>query len=150
MGTHPIFESDFDCLTDVCFVLNQLKMRYVAAYLLAQLGGNDAPDAAAIKAILGSVGVDADEEKMNKVISELSGKAIADFSLKVKKNSPLSHLVVVLPQPLVALLPPVVLLMPQLPKKRRLNHPRAKMKIWDSVFSTKTDTTHTVYVPTLL
>merc|ERR1712055_582497 len=78
MGTHPIFESDFDCLTDVCFVLNQLKMRYVAAYLLAQLGGNDAPDAAAIKAILGSVGVDADEEKMNKVISELSGKAIAD------------------------------------------------------------------------
>ena len=28
-------------------------MRYVAAYLLAQLGGNDAPDAAAIKAILG-------------------------------------------------------------------------------------------------
>merc|ERR1712117_784223 len=70
MGTHPIFESDFDCLTDVCFVLTKLKMRYVAAYLLAQLGGNDAPDAAAIKAILGSVGVDADEEKMNKAISE--------------------------------------------------------------------------------
>merc|ERR1711914_28661 len=70
MGTHPIFESDFDCLTDVCFVLTQLKMRYVAAYLLAQLGGNDAPDAAAIKAILSSVGVDADEEKLGKVIAE--------------------------------------------------------------------------------
>ena len=28
-------------------------MRYVAAYLLAQLGGNDAPEAAASKAILG-------------------------------------------------------------------------------------------------
>lgn len=27
-------------------------MRYVAAYLLAQLGGNDAPNADAIKAIL--------------------------------------------------------------------------------------------------
>merc|ERR1712212_1272748 len=85
MGTHPIFESDFDCLTDVCFVLNQLKMRYVAAYLLAQLGGNDAPDAAAIKAILGSVGVDA-EEKMNKVISKLSGKAIADVLAEGKEK----------------------------------------------------------------
>merc|ERR1712226_802227 len=84
MGTHPIFESDFDCLTDVCFVLNQLKMRYVAAYLLAQLGGNNAPDAAAIKAILGSV--DADEEKMNKVISELSGKAIADVLAEGKEK----------------------------------------------------------------
>merc|ERR1712112_159632 len=86
MGTHPIFESDFDCLTDVCFVLTQLKMRYVAAYLLAQLGGNDAPDAAAIKAILGSVGVDADEEKMNKVISELSGKAIDDVLAEGKEK----------------------------------------------------------------
>merc|ERR1712027_192719 len=86
MGTHPIFESDFDCLTDVCFVLTKLKMRYVAAYLLAQLGGNDAPDAAAIKAILGSVGVDADEEKMNKVISELSGKAIADVLAEGKEK----------------------------------------------------------------
>merc|ERR1712243_328377 len=86
MGTHPIFESDFDCLTDVCFVLTQLKMRYVAAYLLAQLGGNDAPDAAAIKAILGSVGVDADEEKLNKVISELSGKAIADVLAEGKEK----------------------------------------------------------------
>merc|ERR1712142_734387 len=86
MGTHPIFESDFDCLTDVCFVLTQLKMRYVAAYLLAQLGGNDAPDAAAIKAVLGSVGVDADEEKMNKVISELSGKAIADVLAEGKEK----------------------------------------------------------------
>jgi len=61
-------------------------MRYVAAYLLAQLGGNDAPDAAAIKAILGSVGVDADEEKMNKVISELSGKAIADVLAEGKEK----------------------------------------------------------------
>merc|ERR1712135_216855 len=84
MGTHPIFESDFDCLTDVCFVLTQLKMRYVAAYLLAQLGGNDAPDAAAIKAILGSVGVD--EEKLNKVISELSGKAIDDVLAEGKEK----------------------------------------------------------------
>merc|ERR1712130_693827 len=71
MGTHPIFESDFDCLTDS-------DMRYVAAYLLAQLGGNDSPSDSDIKAILSSVGVDADEERLAKVISELKGKEIDD------------------------------------------------------------------------
>merc|ERR1711953_372136 len=61
-------------------------MRYVAAYLLAQLGGNDAPDSAAIKAILASVGVDADEEKLNKVISELSGKDINEVLAEGKEK----------------------------------------------------------------
>merc|ERR1711970_805602 len=61
-------------------------MRYVAAYLLAQLGGNDAPDADAIKAILSSVGVDADEEKLSKVISELSGKNIDDVLAEGKEK----------------------------------------------------------------
>merc|ERR1712235_123797 len=61
-------------------------MRYVAAYLLAQLGGNEAPDADAIKAILSSVGVDADEEKLSKVISELSGKNIDDVLAEGKEK----------------------------------------------------------------
>jgi len=61
-------------------------MRYVAAYLLAQLGGNDAPDADAIKSILSSVGVDADEEKLSKVISELSGKNIDDVLAEGKEK----------------------------------------------------------------
>merc|ERR1711935_1321522 len=78
MGTHPIFESDFDCLTDPFRATQKLKMSYVAAYLLAQLGGNAGPDADAIKALLSSVGVDADEEKLSKVISELAGKNIDD------------------------------------------------------------------------
>ena len=52
------------------------KMRYVAAYLLAVLGGNENPGAADIKKILASVGIDADEEKLTKVISELKGKNI--------------------------------------------------------------------------
>ena len=42
-------------------------MRYVAAYLLAVQGGNKSPSAADIKAILSSVGIDADAEKLNKV-----------------------------------------------------------------------------------
>ncbi|KAL2091057.1 hypothetical protein ACEWY4_013320 [Coilia grayii] len=53
-----------------------LKMRYVAAYLLAVLGGNNSPSSKDIKHILGSVGIEADDERLNKVISELNGKDI--------------------------------------------------------------------------
>ena len=52
------------------------RMRYVAAYLLATLGGNSNPSANDIKDILGSVGIDVDDERLDKVISELKGKSI--------------------------------------------------------------------------
>lgn len=42
-------------------------MRYVAAYLLAALGGNESPDAKAIKKILDSVGIEADDTRLTKV-----------------------------------------------------------------------------------
>uniref|UniRef100_A0A8C7ZEW6 Large ribosomal subunit protein P2 n=1 Tax=Oryzias sinensis TaxID=183150 RepID=A0A8C7ZEW6_9TELE len=51
-------------------------MRYVAAYLLAALGGNTSPSSKDIKDILGSVGIEADDERLNKVIGELNGKNI--------------------------------------------------------------------------
>ncbi|XP_054993220.1 60S acidic ribosomal protein P2 [Sorex araneus] len=53
-------------------------MRYVASYLLAALGGNASPSAKDIKKILDSVGIEADDDRLNKVISELSGKNIED------------------------------------------------------------------------
>ncbi|CAM4685424.1 large ribosomal subunit protein P2-like [Caretta caretta] len=53
-------------------------MRYVAAYLLAVLGGNNNPTAKNIKKILDSVGIDTDDARVNKVISELSGKDVDD------------------------------------------------------------------------
>nr|AFM86160.1 ribosomal protein P2-like protein [Callorhinchus milii] len=53
-------------------------MRYVAAYLLAVLGGNEAPASKDIKKILDSVGIGADDERLNKVISELKGKNVED------------------------------------------------------------------------
>ncbi|KAK2169355.1 hypothetical protein NP493_1194g00003 [Ridgeia piscesae] len=53
-------------------------MRYVAAYLLAVLGGNASPSDKDIKKILSSVGIDADDACMKKVISELKGKDVAD------------------------------------------------------------------------
>jgi len=54
-------------------------MRYVAAYLLAVLGGNENPSAADIKKILSSVGIDAEDDKLKKVISELNGKDIQEL-----------------------------------------------------------------------
>lgn len=42
-------------------------MRYVAAYLLAALGGKDNPNGSDIKKILESVGIEADETRMQKV-----------------------------------------------------------------------------------
>lgn len=42
-------------------------MRYVAAYLLAVLGGNNNPDKAAITKILESVGLDVDDDRLDKV-----------------------------------------------------------------------------------
>lgn len=42
-------------------------MRYVAAYLLAALGGKENPNGGDIKKILESVGIEADETRMQKV-----------------------------------------------------------------------------------
>ena len=54
-------------------------MRYVAAYLLAALGGNDSPCAGDIKTILESVGVGFDSERAQIVVDKCKGKSIADL-----------------------------------------------------------------------
>lgn len=53
-------------------------MRYVAAYLLATLGGKSNPSKEDVQRILESVGLDVDDEKLSKVISELEGKDIKE------------------------------------------------------------------------
>ena len=53
-------------------------MRYVAAYLLAALGGNENPSADNLKAILESVGVGYDAERAASVVGQLKGKALAE------------------------------------------------------------------------
>nr|CAB3265737.1 60S acidic ribosomal protein P2 [Phallusia mammillata] len=53
-------------------------MRYVAAYLLAALGGNESPSSSDIKNILGSVGIDCDDDKLDRVMSELKGKNLEE------------------------------------------------------------------------
>lgn len=49
-------------------------MKHLAAYLLLKLGGNDSPSASDIKTVLSSVGIDADDDRLDKLISELKGK----------------------------------------------------------------------------
>ncbi|KAB8254657.1 60s acidic ribosomal protein-domain-containing protein [Aspergillus pseudonomiae] len=49
-------------------------MKHLAAYLLIALAGNATPSAEDIKSVLSSVGIDADEERLQKLISELEGK----------------------------------------------------------------------------
>ena len=50
------------------------KMKHLAAYLLLKLGGNDSPSASDIKTVLSSVGIDADDDRLDKLIGELKGK----------------------------------------------------------------------------
>jgi large subunit ribosomal protein LP2 len=52
-------------------------MRHIAAYLLLQLGGNESPSAADVKKLLGTVGIEADDDRLEKLISELGGKDVA-------------------------------------------------------------------------
>jgi large subunit ribosomal protein LP2 len=51
-------------------------MRHLAAYLLLQTGGKANPTAADIKKVLGSVGIEADDDRLDKLLSEVKGKDI--------------------------------------------------------------------------
>ena len=54
-------------------------MKYIAAYLLAQLGGEASPSKEKITAILSSVGITADEKALDSILEKLSGKDIAEL-----------------------------------------------------------------------
>lgn len=51
-------------------------MKHLAAYLLLGLAGNSSPSAKDIKNVLESVGIETDDERLEKLISELDGKDI--------------------------------------------------------------------------
>merc|ERR1719361_2290211 len=57
--------------------LQRLKMRYVAAAALAALGGGEV-SADNIKKILSSVGIEADDAKVDMVVKELAGKDLEE------------------------------------------------------------------------
>ncbi|KAK6926629.1 hypothetical protein RJ641_008348 [Dillenia turbinata] len=54
-------------------------MKVIAAYLLAVLGGNTSPSAEDIKDILGSVGAEADDDRIELLLSQVKGKDITEL-----------------------------------------------------------------------
>jgi len=55
-------------------------MKHIAAYMLLALAGNESPSVADIKAVLSSVGIDAETERLEKLIAELQGKNLQEVS----------------------------------------------------------------------
>ena len=51
-------------------------MRHLAAYLLLQIGGHASPSAKEVKKVLAAVGIEADDERLEKLIAELDGKDV--------------------------------------------------------------------------
>ncbi|KEF60097.1 large subunit ribosomal protein LP2 [Exophiala aquamarina CBS 119918] len=54
-------------------------MKHLAAYLLLGLAGNSSPSESDIKEVLSSVGIDADDERLSKLLEELKGKDIGEL-----------------------------------------------------------------------
>ncbi|EIM19382.1 hypothetical protein E3Q22_03626 [Wallemia mellicola] len=54
-------------------------MKLVAAYLLLTVGGNTSPSAEDVKKLLSTVGVEADESRLTKLIEELNGKNLEEL-----------------------------------------------------------------------
>lgn len=53
-------------------------MKHLAAYLLLGVGGNTSPSAKDIKGVLDSVGIEADDDRLNKLMGELEGKDMSE------------------------------------------------------------------------
>ncbi|DAA77628.1 TPA_exp: Uncharacterized protein A8136_6174 [Trichophyton benhamiae CBS 112371] len=54
-------------------------MKHLAAFLLLGLAGNSSPSASDISDVLSSVGIDADNERVEKLLAELEGKDIQEL-----------------------------------------------------------------------
>ncbi|QSL64385.1 hypothetical protein MERGE_001686 [Pneumocystis wakefieldiae] len=61
-------------------------MKYLAAYLLLELGGNKKPTAEDIKKVLGSVGLEAEEERLNSLLIQLENQPIDELITRGKEK----------------------------------------------------------------
>ena len=119
-------------------------MRHLAAYLLLQIGGNASPSAADIKKVLSAVGIEADEDRLEKLISELAGKdvnaliaegssklaSVSDDSFRARFRDAYADTCCRCPLVVRSLPPPVVLPLllaaPLLPRRRRRRRKRRR------------------------
>ncbi|KAK6873148.1 Large ribosomal subunit protein P2A [Candida tropicalis] len=56
-----------------------ISMKYLAAYLLLVNAGNATPSAADVKAVLSAADIEIEDEKLEKLISELEGKNVEEL-----------------------------------------------------------------------
>ena len=54
-------------------------MRYICAYILAQMGGNENPSVEDMRQIIGSVGAEFEVELAERIVKELKGKDIGEL-----------------------------------------------------------------------
>ncbi|KAF0905441.1 hypothetical protein E2562_004410 [Oryza meyeriana var. granulata] len=54
-------------------------MRFVAAYLMATMGGNPSPTKDDVRAILGAVGADVDEDKLDLLFARIADKDVTEL-----------------------------------------------------------------------
>ena len=57
-------------------------MKYVAAYLMLVLGGNDAPTAEDVKALLGSAEIEVDDARLTEFAADIVGKDVSEMLAK--------------------------------------------------------------------
>ena len=67
-------------------------MKHLAAYLLLGVGGNPSPTADDIKGILSSVGIEADDERLKKLLQELNGKNIQEVCYALSSKMRVSNI----------------------------------------------------------
>ena len=53
-------------------------MKYIAAYVLCNIGGNESPSVKDIKKVFDAVGIDSDDEQAKLVVDSLSGKSLEE------------------------------------------------------------------------
>eukprot|EP00756_Hemistasia_phaeocysticola_P030362 Hpha_TRINITY_DN16283_c4_g2::TRINITY_DN16283_c4_g2_i2::g.16315::m.16315/K02943/RP-LP2, RPLP2; large subunit ribosomal protein LP2 len=61
-------------------------MKYIAAYLLAQVAGKDEPAKADVKKIVSASGAEYDDDRASKLFAALEGKTVADLIEEGKKK----------------------------------------------------------------
>lgn len=65
-------------------------MKHLAAYLLLGLAGNTSPSKGDIKEVLGAVGIEADDERLDSLLSELEGKDISEVGISWRESRNIS------------------------------------------------------------
>jgi large subunit ribosomal protein LP2 len=54
-------------------------VKYLAAYLLLNAGGNTSPSAADIKTVLSTVGIEAEDDRIEALLKDLDGKNVDEL-----------------------------------------------------------------------